>query len=48
MIPKTEKLSNNRLNVILDDIKVNGIQGPIKYVEYNGKMYVDSMQIMST
>lgn len=33
-------LSNNKMNALMDDIKVNGIQEPIKYVEYNGQMYV--------
>ena len=33
-------LSKNKMNALMDDIKVNGIQNPIKYVEYNGQMYV--------
>ena len=33
-------LSKNKMNALMDDIKVNGIQEPIKYVEYNGQMYV--------
>ena len=28
------------MNALMDDIKVNGIQESIKYVEYNGQMYV--------
>ena len=28
------------MNALMDDIKMNGIQEPIKYVEYNGQMYV--------
>ena len=28
------------MNALVDDIKVNGIQEPIKYVEHNGQMYV--------
>jgi len=28
------------MNTLIDDIKVNGIQEPIKYVKYNGQMYV--------
>lgn len=27
-------------DALMDDIKVNGIQEPIKYVEYNGQKYV--------
>ena len=36
----SQTLSNNKLNALMDDIKVNGIQEPIKYVEYNGQKYV--------
>lgn len=28
------------MNTLIDDIKANGIQEPIKYVEYDGQMYV--------
>ena len=33
-------LSNKEFGVLVDDIKANGIQEPIKYVMYNGEMYV--------
>lgn len=33
-------LSKNKMNALMDDIKVNGIQESIKYVEYNGQKYV--------
>ncbi len=33
-------LSKNKMNALMDNVKVNGIQEPIKYVEYNGQMYV--------
>ena len=33
-------LSKNQLNALIDDIKINGIQETIKYVEYNGQKYV--------
>ncbi len=36
----SQTLSKNKMNALMDDIKMNGIQEPIKYVEYNGKMYV--------
>ena len=28
------------IDKLVDNIKINGIQEPIKYVEYNGQMYV--------
>ena len=28
------------MNELINDIKANGIQEPLKYVEYNGQMYV--------
>ena len=36
----SQTLSKNKMNALMDDIKINGIQEPIKYVEYNGQMYV--------
>ena len=36
----SQTLSNKQMNALTDDIKVNGIQEPIKYVEYDGQMYV--------
>jgi len=36
----SQTLSNNQLNKLVDNIKTNGIQEPIKYVEYNGTKYV--------
>ncbi len=36
----SQTLSKNKMNALMDDIKMNGIQEPIKYVEYNGRMYV--------
>ena len=28
------------MNALVEDIEKNGIQNPIKYVDYNGQMYV--------
>ncbi len=36
----SQTLSKNKMNALMDNIKINGIQEPIKYVEYNGQMYV--------
>jgi hypothetical protein len=36
----SKTLSNKQFSALVDDIKVNGIQEPIKYVKYNGEMYV--------
>lgn len=36
----SQTLSNNQLNKLVNDIKTNGMQETIKYVEYNGKKYV--------
>ena len=36
----SQVLSKNKMKALSDDISLNGIQEPIKYVEYNGKMYV--------
>lgn len=36
----SQTLSNKKMNALIDDIKVNGIREPIKYVEYDGQMYV--------
>ena len=36
----SQTLSKNKMNALMDDIKINGIQEPVKYVEYNEQMYV--------
>lgn len=36
----SQTLSNKQMNTLVEDIKANGIQNPIKYVDYNGQMYV--------
>ena len=36
----SQTLSNKQMNSLVEDIKANGIQNPIKYVDYNGQMYV--------
>ena len=36
----SKTLSNKEFGALVDDIKVNGINEPIKYVKYNGEMYV--------
>ncbi len=36
----SQTLSNKNFNQLMNDIKVNGIKEPIKYVEYEGEMYV--------
>lgn len=36
----SQTLSNRQLNKLIEDIKNNGIQETIKYVEYNGEKYV--------
>ena len=41
LIPTHEKtLSNSEFKRLIDDIKKNGIQQPVKYIEYNGKKYI--------
>ena len=37
---QSQTLSKNEMNSLMNDIKTNGIQEPIKYVEYNGQRYV--------
>lgn len=32
--------SKSKMKELVNDIKENGIQNPIKYVEYNGKKYI--------
>ena len=36
----SQTLSNNKMNALINDIRANGIQEPISYIEYNGQMYV--------
>ena len=36
----SQTLSNKQMNALVEDIEKNGIQNPIKYVDYNGQMYV--------
>lgn len=36
----SQTLSNNKMNTLINDIRMNGIQEPISYIEYNGHMYV--------
>ena len=36
----SQTLSRTEMNKLVNDIKVNGINDPIKYVEYNGQKYV--------
>jgi len=42
LIPTQEGLyrSQFRMQQLIDDIKVNGVREPIKYVEYNGSKYI--------
>jgi|GEM_PF-2554183 len=34
------RMGRNKFNKFVEEIKTNGIQEPIKYVEYNGKKYI--------
>ncbi|SMC34036.1 ParB N-terminal domain-containing protein, partial [Papillibacter cinnamivorans] len=36
----SKMLSNKEFSALMDNIKVNGIQESIKYIKYNGNMYV--------
>ena len=31
----SQTLSNNKMNTLINDIRMNGIQEPISYIEYN-------------
>lgn len=34
-----QALTHNNMNILINDLRVKGIQEPISYIEYNGQMY---------